>query len=375
MLTGVPDLDDVAALLDADVEGLLPASALAGAQCRAVASARGEGVLEPLAHLRPRAVVLVCGDGPAGRAADLVLALVTAHIDVPVIRSDTVPSWIGPLDVVVIAGDDAGSPRLADAAARAGRRQAEVVVAGPVEGPLRDALAGRVLNLSPRVPVPARFRFTHYVCAFLAVLDGLKSVRVTGRHPDLDELADRLDTEAARNHPANEMFHNAAKELAARLVGHPTVWAADTPAAVALAVHASRSVFASAGIVSTATELGEVLAAVPVLARSGGALSPDYDPIFHDAQIDGPVARRPVRVQVLTTPDREWQTRRLIGALPDADVLTSGPESSSEARQPTAGDRGFDGPPVPGLDDVVPLMILALRVDMAGAYLRLVGEH
>ncbi len=31
MLTGAPDLDDVAALLDADVDGLLPASALAGA--------------------------------------------------------------------------------------------------------------------------------------------------------------------------------------------------------------------------------------------------------------------------------------------------------------------------------------------------------
>ena len=374
MLTGAPDLDDVAALLDADVDGLLPASALAGAQCRAVSAAHSEGVLEPLGHLRPRAVVIVCGAGPAGRAAALVLALAAPHIDVPLIRSETVPSWVGPLDVVVIAGDDAGDPRLADAAARAGRRQAEVVVAGPVEGPLRDALAGRVLDMSPRVPVPARFRFTHYVCAYLAVLAGLRSVRVTGRHPDLEALADQLDTEAAGNHPANELFHNAAKELAARLVGHPTVWAADTPAALALAVHASRSVFASAGIVSTATDLGDVLAAAPVLAKGGGALSADYDPIFHDAQIDGPVAGQQVRVQVLTTPDREWQIRRRLGVLPDADVVTSGPASPPVDGQPAPGTHA-DRPAPSGLEDVVPLMILGLRVDMAGAYLRLVGDR
>jgi hypothetical protein len=374
MLTGAPDLDDVAALLEADVEGLLPASALAGAQCRAVSAARSEGVLEPLAHLRPRAVVIVCGAGSAGRAADLVLALVASHIDVPVIKSDAVPSWVGPLDVVVVAGDDAGDPRLAEAAARAGRRQAEVVVAGPVEGPLRDALTGRVLDLSPRVPVPSRFRFTHYVCAYLAVLGGLLAVRVTGRHPDLEALADQLDVEAAGNHPANEMFHNAAKELAARLVGRPTVWTAETPAALSLAVHASRSVFASAGIVSIATDLSDVLAAGPVLSRRGGALSPDYDPIFHDPDIDGPAAGPPVRVQVLTTPDREWQVRQRIGAIPDADVVTSGPASSTAAEQSSPGGR-IDAPASGGLDDVVPLMILGVRVDMAGAYLRLVGDR
>jgi hypothetical protein len=221
--------------------------------------------------------------------------------------------------------------------------------------------------------VPARFRFTHYVCAYLAVLAGLQSVRVSGRHPDLEGLADQLDTEAAANHPANELFHNAAKEMAVRLVGHPTVWAADTPAALALAVHASRSVFASAGIVSAATDLGEVLAAAPVLAQGGGALSPDYDPIFHDAQIDGPVAGQPVRIQVLTTPDREWQIRRRLGALPDADVVTSGPASPPADAQPIPGTHAGESAPS-GLEDVVPLMIVGLRIDMAGTFLRLVGD-
>lgn len=367
MLTGAPDLDDVAALTDADVDGLLPASAMAGAQVRAVAAAVDEGVLEPLGVLRPRAVVMVCGDGTAGRAADLVLAMVSARIDVPLIKTVEVPSWIGPLDVVVVAGDDAGDPRLAAAATRAGRRRAEVVVAGPMEGPLRDSLIGPVLDLSPRVRVLDRFRFAHYVSALLAVLDGLRSVRLDGPRPDLSGLADELDLEAAGNHPGNELFHNAAKELAARVAGRPTVWTADSAAGMALAVHASRTIFVSAGIVSAALDLNEVAATAALLAAAESAMPADYDPIFHDAQIDGPPAAEPVRVQVLTTPDREWLARRLTGALPDVDVQMSGPAAPPTSAPPESGNSG--------LGDLVPLMILALRSDMAGAYLRLVGER
>lgn len=367
MLTGAPDLDDVAALTDADVEGLLPASALAGAQTRAVAAAVAEGALQPLADLRPRAVVIVCGDGTSGRAADLVLAMVSARIDVPLIKTVDVPSWIGPLDVVVIAGDDAGDPRLADAATRAGRRRAEVVIAGPIEGPLRDSLIGPFLDLSPRVRVLERFRFAHYVAALLAVLDGLRSVRLDGTRPDLSGLADELDREAAGNHPGNELFHNAAKELAAHVAGRPTVWTSDSPAGMALAVHASRTILASSGTVSAAVDLNEVVAAAGVLDRSASPAAADYDPIFHDAQIDGPPAAEPVRVQMLTTPDREWLARRLTAVLPDVDVQMSGPAAPPTGAPPESG--------APGLDDLVPLMVLALRTDMAGAYLRLVGER
>lgn len=366
MLTGAPEIDDVAALLDADVDGLLPASALAGAQCRAMAAARAEGVLEPLERLLPRAVVVVCGDGTSGRAVDLVMALAGPHIDVPLIKCGTVPSWIGPLDVVVIAGDDAGDPRLSDAATRAGRRRAEIVVAGPVEGPLREALSGPVVDLSPRVRVPARYRFAHYVAAMFAVLDGLRAVRFEGRHPDLSAMADELDSEAAGNHPGHELFHNAAKELAVRVADRRTVWTGDTAAGMVVAEHASRTVFAGAGVVSTATDLGDVIAAGALLAGYGGSMPADYDPIFHDVAIDGPIPSEPVRVQLLTTPDREWLVRQRTASLADVDIRTSGP-----AEQPAAEPTGRAA----GMEDLVPLMILALRADMAGAYLRLVGSH
>ena len=60
------DLDDTEGLLDADREGMLRASAMAGAQVRATAAAVEEGALESIAGgQRPRTVIWLAGRGPA----------------------------------------------------------------------------------------------------------------------------------------------------------------------------------------------------------------------------------------------------------------------------------------------------------------------
>ena len=61
------------------------------------------------------------------------------------------PPWVGPLDVLIVAGDDPGDPALVGAAASGVRRGARVVVVAPYEGPLRDITAGRVAVLEPRL--------------------------------------------------------------------------------------------------------------------------------------------------------------------------------------------------------------------------------
>ena len=53
----------------------------------------------------------------------------------PMVVAAESPPWIGPLDVLVVAGDDPGDPTLVTAAATAVRRRARVVVAAPYEGP------------------------------------------------------------------------------------------------------------------------------------------------------------------------------------------------------------------------------------------------
>ncbi|MGY2019609.1 hypothetical protein [Nocardia gipuzkoensis] len=172
MIAGTPvlDLDDAASLEAADAGGALRSAASGGAQVRATAAAVGEDALARLADLRPRSVVFVSGSGRAARAAGLLVAALGDRAGLPVVPAAALPPWVGPLDVVLVSGDDAGDPRLIDAVDRALRRGAEVVVAAPHEGPLRAAAAGRAAVLEPRVPVLGHNRLLRFLAAGIAVL-------------------------------------------------------------------------------------------------------------------------------------------------------------------------------------------------------------
>ncbi|MFT4044146.1 MAG: hypothetical protein QM673_13385 [Gordonia sp. (in: high G+C Gram-positive bacteria)] len=371
MRTGAPDLDDVEDLIAADADGLLPVAALGGAQVRAVAETMREGVFEPLATLRPRSVVVVCGTtGTARAAAALVSAILATHVDVPIVSATALPGWIGPLDVVVVAGDDAGDMVLADAAARALRRRAEVVVAAPIEGPLQDALGGNGINASPRLRVDPRFRFAGYVAVLLAVFMSLTQVRLTGGVPQLSDMADALDADAAANHSSHETFRNRAKSLAARLIERPVVWTGDGAAASVVAAQNAKSLLAIAGIVSATGDLAEI---ARVTHDVWAARRPEIDPIFYDPEIDGPAGELPPRVFVASTGARDWYTRQRVAAIPDAEVIVGDEDlSAAQARSrtvPVAADTDrIDGPA-----DVTSFLMLILRVEMAAVYLRLTG--
>ncbi|MBA5846789.1 hypothetical protein [Gordonia amicalis] len=379
MRTGTPDLDDAEELFSADVDGLLRAVALAGAQVRATAEAVREGVLAPLADLRPRSVVVVHGSSEVShRAAELGVATLAARVDVPVVSGPVLPGWVGPLDVVIVAGEDAGDMALADAAARAQRRRAEVVVAAPIAGPLRDALGGNGIDLSPRFDVEPRFRFVGFVAALLAVFGALTQVRVTGPTPVLDDLADALDAEASGSHPSRETFHNRAKSLAVRVQGRPAVWTSDSSAGSVLAAHAASSFVGFAGIISAVAELGDVARMSRLLeSRPGGA--PAADSIFYDPEFDGPAQEPAPRIMVVSTPRREWYTRQRVMGLGDVDLVVGADEAAGVP--PGGGKPWDDRRPAPGEDpvadgpgDVLGFLVVALRVEMAAVYLRLIGN-
>ena len=370
MRTGAADLDDVDDLIAGDTEGLLPVAALAGAQVRAVAEAMREGVLEPLASLRPRSVVVVHGvSGVVRDAVALVVACVANRVDVPIVSVPALPGWVGPLDVVVVAGDDAGDMALADAAARAQRRRAEFVVAAPVEGPLRDALGGSGIDLSPRVHVDARFRFAGYVATLLAVFSALSDVRFTGPVPLVSDIADALDEEAAADHPTRETFHNRAKLLAARLADRRVVWTGDSPAASVVAARNASSLFVLSGKICAAADIDDVARLSRESWTAGGA-SP-VDSIFHDPQIDGPLADQPPRVLAVTTAARRWYAAQRIAGIPDAEAVSGDVDEAESVVRPQvpAGPEDLaDGP-----SDLPGYVILALRVDIAAVYLHLTG--
>ncbi|WP_137724688.1 tobH protein [Prescottella subtropica] len=369
------DLDDTDALLAADVDGTLRFAALGGAQIRATHAAVEEGALARLRGLQPRSIVFVTGAGRAARAAGLFTATVGSRIGVPLVECPVTPRWVGPLDVVVVAGGDAGDPRLVESVDRALRRGAEVVVAAPDEGPLRAAGAGGAVPLPPRVAVPDQHGLLRYLTVFLAVLAALGSERTAAVCPDLGLLADAVDDESLRAHPRNEVFHNPAKALAARMQGRRVVLAGDGPATTELARHGSEILLRSGAAIAAATDLAEAVAGVPRFTASTVSDAAGYDPLFHDEQLDGPVPGLPVRVFVLATEATRLLTERRVAALPDVDVLVAVHEHVHPADIAASGP----GPePVTVSDprgDIEQMAVLVGRLEMSAAYLRLIGGN
>ncbi|KAF0846260.1 tobH protein [Nocardia caishijiensis] len=387
MIAGTPvfDLDDAASLEAADTGGFLRSAASGGAQVRATAAAVAEtSLIERLSELRARSLVLVTGSGRAARAAGLLVATLGDRVGLPIVPVTALPPWVGPLDVVLVAGDDAGDPRLIDAVDRAVRRSAEVVIAVPNEGPLRAVAAGRAIVLEPRVPVLDHNRLLRFLAVGIAVLRGIDGQRSVPATPDLTALADVLDAEALRDGPHNEVFHNPAKTLATRMHGVGVVLAGDSPAAVELAGHGTEVLLQSAGKLASAADLADAVAAVGRLAQAAGGAAPGFDPLFHDEELDGPAPVDRVRVLALSVhPDQAAARRKLTvfegagNGLVDAelvhadvDVLQSqlaepGSEPSAESAIATSAAGGGHG------SELVQLAVLALRLDMAAAYLRL----
>ncbi|WP_330228823.1 tobH protein [Nocardia sp. NBC_00508] len=384
MIAGTPvlDLDDAASLEAADAGGALRSAASGGAQVRATAAAVGEDALARLADLRPRSVVLVSGAGRAARAAGLLVAALGDRAGLPVVPAAALPPWVGPLDVVLVAGDDAGDPRLIDAVDRALRRGAEVVVAAPHEGPLRAAASGRAAVLEPRVQVLGHNRLLRFLAAGIAVLRAVDPVRSGVAVPELTELADVLDAEALRDGPHNEVFRNPAKTLAARMQQRGVVLAGDSPAAAELAEHGAEVLLQSAGKVATAVDLAEAVAAKAQMTEAAGESAPDFDPLFHDEELDGPAPVQRIRVFVLSADHDRAAARRRIAVfdgdgsnLVDADLVNADVDLLHT---------GMTDPTVPGptrAEESAPgrgteleqLAVLALRLEMAAAYLRLIG--
>lgn len=360
MATGEPVLDDTllldaAALAAVDTGGVLRAAATAGAQVRSAALSVGEAGVADLVGQRPRALVLVRRPGASATAAPLVAAMLGPACPVPVVVSDTVPLWTGPLDVVVVHTGDATDGELADSVGSAVRRGSEVVLSAPGDGPVAAAGAGRARLVEPRIPVPPGLDLPRALAVGLAVTGAL-GLLGGGFDVRLDTLADALDAEAERNQPGHEPFMNPAKSLALRLADHtPLLWGVDAVAA-AVAAHGAASLATHAGIVAHADDVGRAatLSGLRRALESGGA---ERD-VFHDPFDDpAPSAPAPRLMLLATGEDEPGQVllRRTGRPWPVADVLHPVEEI------------------VRGTPDAVLLRagVLAARLDIAAVYLGL----
>jgi hypothetical protein len=353
----VIDLDDANGLLGADRDGLLRAASMAGAHVRSVAAAVDEGALDSLVDpdARPRTIIWVPGRGVAETAGAILAATSGGSAAAPFVIAAEAPPWIGPLDVLIVAGDDPGDPALVGAAGSGVRRGARVVVAAPYEGPLRDSTAGRVAVLEPRLPVTGEFGLCRYLAVGLAVLGTVDPpLRV-----DLAALADELDAEALRNSASRELFTNPAKALVERMSRRRVVFAGDCAATLALARHGSGVLLRVANEVAAASGMADALTALR--AGPGPAFVDPTESLFHDEEIDGPIADR-LRVLVLAlAAERAVVTSRVAG-LHDVDLVGAEDVPDLDARPAPPGAQRAEQQ----------LAILAVRLEMAAVYLRLV---
>ena len=348
------DFDDAEGLLAADRGGLLRAASMAGAQVRATAAALDEGALDPVAGDPPRTVIWVAGRGNAETAGSILAAALGGSAAAPIVVCAEAPPWIGALDVLVIAGDDPGDPTLVGAAATAVRRGARVAVVAPSEGPLRDATAGRAAMLAPRMWVLDDFSLPRYLAAGLAVLHVIDP----GLQTDLSVLADDLDAEALRNSASRELFTNPAKTLADRMTGRDVVLSGDNAATLALARHGGAVMLRIAHRAVAAVGLADAIAAF----RSGLGAQSGADreaALFHDDEIDGPQPER-VRTVALTLDNERAVVAARVAGLDDVDVVGA----------QDVGDAG-ESPVALGRPEQQ-LAMLAVRLEMAATYLRLV---
>ncbi|MCV7092227.1 TobH protein, partial [Mycobacterium interjectum] len=272
-----------------------------------------------------------------------------------------VPPWVGPLDVLIVAGDDPGDPALVVAVATGVRRGARVIVVAPNQGPLRDAAAGRAAVLEPRLEVPEEFGLCRYLAAGLAVLGTVDA----GQTADLGLLADALDAEALRNSAGRELFTNPAKTIAARMAGRRVALAGDCAATLALARHGSSVLLRLAHEVVGATGLADaVLALRAARDTNDGAV----DDLFHDEEIDGPRPER-LRVLALTLSAEQTVVAARTAGLDDVYLL-----AAEDVPDGPGGSAGSTVAPALGgaISAEQQLAVLAVRLEMAAVYMRLV---
>jgi hypothetical protein len=365
------DLEDTDGLVAADRHGLLRAASSAGAQVRAVAAAADEGALDSLrADDPPRSIIWVAGRGTAETAGTLLAATLGGAASAPIALVSDAPPWVGPLDVLIVAGDDPGDPALVGAAAMAVRRGARVAVAAPYEGPLRESTAGRVAVLEPRISVPEEFGLSRYLAAGLAALhtvDPSSSI-------DLALLADELDAEALRNSAGRELFTNPAKIIAMRISDSRVALAGDCAATLALARHGSSVLLRIAHHVSAATGLAEAVVALRANSESGSGLGQapsSVNALFHDEEIDGPLPDR-LRVLALTLDGERTVVAARVAGLNEVYLIAA--EDVPEAPGGVGGSGGLVGAlaPAGAARAEQQLAVLAVRLEMAAVYMRLV---
>jgi glucose/mannose-6-phosphate isomerase len=287
-------LDDPDAIAERDPGDALLAVSSAPAQVREAIFISGEiDFSELIAEGRPRSIV-VAGMGAAGRAGDLLAAVLGNSCPIPVLshRGYGLPGWVGPADLVAVVSNSGTTEETLSAADEAVRRGCRVFTVARADSPLADRTAGR----GPLAALPRTSRRSSTSLWALSVplvfLAGELGLGGGGR-PAIGDTVEILEAMTERFKPSRDSFLNPAKTLAIGLAGRlPIVWGASTVAGVAAARFASQlAIIAQYPAISgVLPEAGHREAAGADLREHGGL--PVHFVLFRDAEEHPQVAIR-----------------------------------------------------------------------------------
>ncbi|WP_328294938.1 phosphosugar isomerase [Kineococcus sp. NBC_00420] len=351
-------------LTGADSTGVLRALASAGAQVREALDLSAEARVVRLAEDdRPRAVVIAALAG-SSVVADIVQSLAGRGCPVPVVvrHGGPLPSWVGPLDLVIAVSLSGRAPGPVALAVEASRRGARVVAVAGDGSPLSE-IGSRNGNVHVRPargvradggdPRSSRVALWSLVTPVLLACDAMGLLSASAS--ELAGVADRLDAEAEACRPWSETFVNPAKVLALEVSGAVPVVLGDGDLMAAAARRA-------AGMLARTARVPAVSGALPddaseVVATFGGPFAAGVDDVFADPFVDGPAGPRlqllMVRDSPLAVSDED---RRLANA-----VVTTASDAGVRVSELVADE----GTPAQRLAQLI------ARTDYAAVYLAL----
>lgn len=260
-----------------------------GAHARAVAEAAG--MLSGLRGSSPRSVVLLVTDAVSEAAAECAVTLVD-YGRAPVMITRTLPEFVGALDVVVVVGDAPDAESATRQVAAAAGRGAEVILAGPADGPVVED-APRDVILLPAPPTAAGASPMRTISAVLAVCAELSNSPAR-----LNELAYAADEELRQLSPERDASVNLARQLREYAEGARILHTGYTATGSAVA-RLVAALWSARGLPSGFVGREDLAAALEYSGESAGSTpSGGVDDIFYDPFIDGPPAQVPVKVVV-----------------------------------------------------------------------------
>ena len=310
-------LDDPDALAAADSRGTLLALALAGAQVREAATLAAEADVARVADDgRPRAVVLAALGGSAA-VGDLLTALAGPGAPVPVqaVRTNTLPGWVGPVDLVVAVSLSGRAEGPLAVAAEAARRGCRLLTVGAAGSPLADVTArARGIHVpTGRGLLSSRSSIWALSVPVLLAAHALSLIEL----PDagLQEASAVLDDVAERSRPSSEVFVNPAKSLAVDLAGSIPLVLGEGPFAGAAAVRASAELARSARHPAVHGILPDD--ATTVVATFDGPFARGDDDVFADPFTDQAPGTSRLRLLLLRDDQADPDTRHVADVVRD----------------------------------------------------------